>query len=56
MRDQGIGNVFLVHMEGGRGNELRYMALEGIRIWLWDLQSWKKGYRGEVSTRNAVME
>ena len=48
--------MFLVHMEGGRGNEMRYMALEGIRIWLWDLQSWKKGYRGEVSTGNAVME
>ena len=48
--------MFLVHMEGGRGNEHRYMALEGMSIWLWDLWSEMRGYRGEVSSRNAVKE
>ena len=43
------------YTEGRRGNEMRYTALEGIRIWLWDIQSGRRGYRGEVNTMNAVM-
>ena len=34
---------------------MRYTALEGIRIWLWDIWSGRRGYRGEVNTRNVDM-
>ena len=42
--------------KGEEGNEMGYTALEDIRIWLWDIRRWRRGYRGEVNTRNAVME
>ena len=42
--------------KGEEGNEMGYPALEGIRIWLWDIQSGRRGYRGDENTRNAVME
>ena len=41
---------------GEERNEMEYTALEGIRIWLWDIWHGRRGYRGEEHNDNAVVE
>ena len=41
---------------GEGGNEIRYTVLEGIRIWLWDIQSRRRQCRGEDNNNNAILE
>ena len=41
---------------GEGGNGIRYTVLEGIRIWLWHIQSRRRQCRGEDNNKNAILE
>jgi hypothetical protein len=45
-----------IYGTGKEGIETGYTALEGIKMWLWDIWSGRRGYRGEENNENVVIE